>query len=157
KRASGVQFSDLGAIRLGWRNASVRSLTRQVQEGFSATPRGGVEVGGLLVGPPPADGLIWIGQVIPLPIEYGYGPSFRPSGSDFSALSDAVSARRGAGQTVLGFYRSQTRGEVALRDSDRELLAFFESSHQSFASDFQVLLLVTAISQVEVLATGFSR
>jgi hypothetical protein len=48
----------------------------QVNQGMRTLARGGLEVGGLLVGPKADAGRV-IDGIIPLPIEYRQGPSFQ--------------------------------------------------------------------------------
>src|SRR5450631_593091 len=57
----------------------------QVYQGMRTLARGGLEVGGLLVGPKADAGRV-VDGIIPLPIEYRNGPSFSMSSSDLASM-----------------------------------------------------------------------
>ena len=108
----------------------------QVYQGMRALARGGLEVGGLLVGPR-ADGGRVVDGIIPLPIEYRLGPSFRMSPSDLASIVPAIEVLQSDPlRAVVGFYRSRTRGDGTLRESDREIFDAIERAQLSLASDF---------------------
>src|SRR6266699_4544988 len=58
-----------------------------VDQGVRLLPRGGAEIGGLLVGPKSRENGLVVDAIIPLVIEYRLGPSFRLSDSDFTKLA----------------------------------------------------------------------
>src|ERR1051326_3290991 len=78
-----------------------------VMDAFFSLPRGGAEIGGLLLGS--FDGRMTISGYVPLECEHAFGPSFTLSPRDESRLSELIRAH--AGQ-VVGWYHSHTRTEI---------------------------------------------
>src|SRR5262245_12054641 len=60
----------------------IAELWVNAHEGARALERGGIEVGGLLVGPKVREGEVIVQDVVPLPTECKFGPSFQMSESD---------------------------------------------------------------------------
>ena len=131
----------------------IPALAGQMLEGASASPRGGVEVGGLLFGPLPGrGGGLVVDEAVPVSIEYRYGPTFQASDADLDSITQAVrKARDQDRRCVVGFYRSRTRGEAELRESDQAILRAIEQVHRAFEAEFRAFLLLTPISR---LTTG---
>ncbi|MBV9507559.1 MAG: hypothetical protein JO323_21400 [Acidobacteriia bacterium] len=124
-------------------------LMDQVNEGIRAVPRGGAEVGGLLIGPKNANGAVKLEKLQQLQVEYCFGPSFRFSAKDLAALQETMSsAAKDSANTVVGFYRSWTRGEERLRESDQEILRAIEKAHPSYAADFRFLMIISPLSKL---------
>ena len=139
--------------RLTIPKASIAKLWSQVQDGVRIVPHGGIEVGGLLVGPKSRESGIVIDEIIPLSIKYEYGPCFRMSASDLASVAVLVeSVQVDPSKTVVGLYRSQTRGSEIFRASDREIFAAIEQAHMSFAADFLCLFVVAPVSKSEMSA-----
>ena len=132
--------------------ALIAKIWGQVEEGVRIVPRGGVEVGGLLVGPKSRGSGVVVDGVIPLLIEYEHGPVFRMSSSDVAKVAASVqSVQVDPSKAVVGFYRSQTRGSETFRDSDREIFDAIEQTHTSFASDFRCYFVLSPVSKTEML------
>jgi hypothetical protein len=128
-------------------------LWAQARAAKARLAHGGLEIGGLLVGPRFHGGGVVVTEIVPLPIEYRYGPSFRMSGPDLAAIAPAIeSVERDPSKAVLGFYRSRTRGDETLRSSDHEILAAIQQAHASFADDFLYCLVLAPKSQLEAIA-----
>jgi hypothetical protein len=124
-----------------------------VDHGVRLLPRGGAEIGGLLVGPKSRENGLRVDAIIPLPIEYKHGPSFRMSDSDFAKLAESIeSVQSDPKNAVVGFYRSQTRKDETFRETDRQICAAIEKTHSSFADDFLCYFVVAPISRAEKLA-----
>src|ERR1700722_9280020 len=84
----------------------------QVNEGTRMLTRGGLEVGGLLVGPKGGGNHVVVDRIVPISIEYRYGPVFQMSPSDLAGIVLAVeSVQNEPSKVAVGFYRSRTRGE----------------------------------------------
>ncbi|HEY2011859.1 MAG TPA: hypothetical protein VGH38_00100 [Bryobacteraceae bacterium] len=134
----------------------VALFSQQVNEGCAATPRGGVEVGGLLLGPAAAAGAaIVIDEAIPMVLEYQYGPSFHASESELGQIGwAALAASKDPARKLLGFYRSRTRGEPELRESDQEILRTIEGAS---GVECQVFLILTPQSRFLTTATVLRR
>jgi periplasmic protein TonB len=132
----------------------IPAFLEQINEGIRALPRVRPEVGGLLVGPKSQAGQFLVDEVVPVSIEYRLGPSFRLSPLDLDNLALAVgSAQKDSGRAVMGFYRSRTRGDAKLRESDWEILGAIKQAHPSYAVDFRFFLVLTPISK-SAIATG---
>jgi len=124
-----------------------------VDQGVRLLPRGGAEIGGLLVGPKSRENGPVVDAIIPLPIEYKFGPSMRMSDSDFAKLAELIeSVQSDAEKAVVGFYRSQTRKNETFRETDRQICAAIEKTHTSFGDDFLCYFVVAPISRAEKLA-----
>jgi hypothetical protein len=115
-------------------------LTRlwdHVREGIRSLTRGGLEVGGLLVGHKIHGGGVVIEDIVPLPIEYRLGPAFHMSASDLATIAPTMEVARRAGKMVVGFYRSRTRGDGMFRETDLEILEAIQKAHRSYDEDFR--------------------
>jgi periplasmic protein TonB len=130
--------------------ALMAELANSVNEGVRAVPRGGAEVGGLLVASGTRRGFVRVGKILPVPIEHRFGPGFRPSPNDLAAFQRAASLQQA--DTVVGFYRSATRDPKYLRDTDNQILAAIEQGHPSYARDFRFLMILTSVSKSSMLA-----
>jgi len=136
----------------------IPAFQEQINEGIRALPRVRPEVGGLLVGPKTHTGQFLADEVVPVPIEYRLGPSFRLSPLDLDNLGLAVgSAQKDSARAVVGFYRSRTRGDAKLRDSDWEILNAIEKAHPSYAVDFRFFLVLTPVSKSVIAAGAVTR
>src|SRR5438045_3285458 len=93
-----------------------------VMDAFFSLPRGGAEIGGILLGKPDR-GRLSITAFVPLECEHAFGPSFVLSPNDHRRLSEMLAAhRRGPGGTVaVGWYHSHTRSEIFLTEVDVEI------------------------------------
>jgi hypothetical protein len=114
----------------------VDRIASEALRGFSALPRRGMEVGGVLLGRvsgAQAEPNILIEDCLPFDCEHLYGPNFVLSPRDREALAEVlagVNGRRGRPLQALGLYRTHTRGDVELTAEDVELLdAFFPGAH----------------------------
>ena len=101
---------------------SIRTLDNirlGVMDAFFSLPRGGAEIGGVLLGK-------WEGarlhvlDYVPLECEHALGPSFTLSDADHERLAELVEAARHhpAGLKAVGWYHSHTRSEIFLSDAD---------------------------------------
>jgi len=132
-------------------NPLIPRLFDEVSEGVRALPRGGAEIGGLLVGPKDHEGGVLANEIIPIPIEYRFGPSFRLSSPDLTKIEEAIAiAHKDPSKTVVGFYRSRTRGGAEFRDSDQEILLAVELAHAGFATDFHFYLVLSPPARAEM-------
>ena len=87
--------------------ALMETVCNRVNDGVWALPRGGVEVGGLLVGAKSGGSPVTVEQAVPLSTEHRFGPAFHLSPTDIEGLEQAIaSAHHDQTHTVLGFYRS---------------------------------------------------
>ena len=136
----------------------ISGLLEQVNEGIRESPQVRPEGGGLLVGPKSPAGQFLADEVVPVSSEHLFGPSLRLSPFDLDNLTLAIgSAQENSGRAVVGFYRSRTRGDAKLRDSDWEILNAIEQAHPSYAVDFRCFLILTPVSRSAVSAAAMMR
>jgi len=88
-----------------------------VTEAFFSLPKGGAEIGGILLGKWEHGELSILGHV-PLECEHALGPSFTLSENDHARLAELVAAQHPAGMGPVGWYHSHTRSEIFLSDAD---------------------------------------
>jgi hypothetical protein len=127
-------------------------LWAHVNEGKRMLTRRGLEVGGLLVGPRVQGGKVTVDEIIPLPIGYEFGPAFQMSHSDLARIAPELDALKGdPSRAVVGFFRSRTRGDGTLRDTDHTIFDEIKGRHASFAADFRCSLVLAPVSESEAL------
>jgi proteasome lid subunit RPN8/RPN11 len=103
-----------------------------VTDAFFSLPRGGAEIGGILLGKFD-NGRLVIGDYAALDCEHAYGPSFTLSPPDEARLTELLSvhANDAGGLRPVGWYHSHTRSEIFLSDADLEIhKRFFPESWQ---------------------------
>jgi periplasmic protein TonB len=133
-------------------------LANSVNEAVRAVPRGGAEVGGLLIARSTRLEIVRLRKIFPVPIEYRFGPGFRPSPNDIAAFRRAASLEQAdPSNTVVGFYRSATRDPKYLRDTDHQILEALEQVHPSYARDFRFVMILTSVSKSTMLAEVATR
>ena len=90
-----------------------------VTDAFFSLPRGGAEIGGILLGTFDNARLV-ISDYAALDCEHAYGPSFQLSPPDEARLRDLLSSSGNVpeGQRPVGWYHSHTRSEIFLSDAD---------------------------------------
>jgi hypothetical protein len=126
-------------IRFG--SEALASITQEIGTGFLSIPRRGAEVGGILAGELARRGsgetaqqdsewLVTIDQVVPAPIEYQYGPSYRLSAGDKQQFRECIQSAP-AGARLIGWYRSNTRPAHEPDEADREISQSFFGGDQS--------------------------
>lgn len=92
-----------------------------VTDAFFSLPRGGAEIGGILLGRHD-NSRVTIVDAMPMPCEHAFGPSFVLSPKDHSGLADLIAtANRNPHTQVVGWYHSHTRSEIFLSDADLEI------------------------------------
>ena len=108
-----------------------------VTDAFFSLPRGGAEIGGILLGSYRGDKLV-IDRYAALNCEHAYGPSFQLSPSDEERLTNLLAAHDGCagGLVPVGWYHSHTRSEIFLSDTDLGLYRRF------FPEAWQVALVL---------------
>jgi proteasome lid subunit RPN8/RPN11 len=108
-----------------------------VIDAFFSLPRGGAEIGGILLGQV-VDGAITIQDYQALDCEHATGPSFTLSERDRLALAEMTAAadENHGGLRVVGWYHSHTRSEIFLSEADQEIHNLF------FPEPWQVALVI---------------
>lgn len=108
-----------------------------VTEAFFSVPRGGAEIGGILLGK--HDGRqVTILDYVSLDCEHAFGPSFILSPNDLGRLSTLLqhAAKNTPDLQAIGWYHSHTRTEIFLSDADLEI------HKRYFPSPWQVALVL---------------
>ena len=103
-------------------------MTPDIADAFRALKRRGAEVGGILLGQVRQDTelTVTITDFVSIPIERKFGPSYHLSPPDLERFDKECAKWRpgtGANQTLVGYYRSNTRPEMGLFEPDLDLLA----------------------------------
>ena len=101
-------------------------------DAFFSLPRGGAEIGGILLGTFENARLVISGYAA-LDCEHAYGPSFTLSPPDEARLEQLLSthANLDGGLRPVGWYHSHTRSEIFLSDADLNIhQRFFPESWQ---------------------------
>lgn len=107
-----------------------------VTDAFFSLPRGGAEIGGLLLGLQER-GRIAVVESLPFDCEHAFGPSFVLSDRDFTQLSELIAAAgRNADLRVVGWWHSHTRSEIFLSDADQKI------HNRFFPEPWQVALVL---------------
>jgi proteasome lid subunit RPN8/RPN11 len=108
-----------------------------VMDAFFSLPRGGAEIGGILLGQRLRRRLV-IDDYLPLDCEHASGPSFVLSQRDRDALAELLASaeRDPDGLRPVGWYHSHTRSEIFLSEADLALHERF------FPEPWQVALVL---------------
>jgi proteasome lid subunit RPN8/RPN11 len=93
-----------------------------VVDAFFSLPRGGAEIGGILLGKR-EDNLISITDYLALDCEHAMGPSFTLSPRDQTHLAEMIAkAKRNLrDRQPVGWYHSHTRSEIFLSETDQDI------------------------------------
>lgn len=100
------------------------SIRLEVSEAFYSLPRGGAEIGGILLGKW-ANGKLSLSAYRHLACEHAFGPSFSLSPADRLRLTQLITEAKTAGEDVAGWYHSHTRSEIFLSEADLQIHAEF--------------------------------
>lgn len=106
-----------------------------VTDAFFSLPRGGAEIGGILLGRFESERLT-ISDHLALDCEHAFGPSFTLSPRDEQKLGALLQSAGGNGVRPVGWYHSHTRSEIFLSDGDLEIHKRF------FPEPWQVALVM---------------
>lgn len=121
-----------------------------VSEAFFSVPRGGAEIGGVLVGKWEA-GRLTISDYKPLDCEHAFGPSFTLSHRDRFKLTELIASVQTSGKQVTGWYHSHTRSRIFLSEADRAIHTEF------FREPWQVALVLKPDTFLPTRAGFFFR
>ena len=115
----------MSVLCLTLQRPALEEVRRHAVDKFLSIPRGGLEVGGLLLGRV-AENVIEIYGTEEFSLEYSSGPSYRLSPGDEQALTNRLQQT----SDVIGWWHSHTRSEVDFSDEDlRVHRAFFSDPH----------------------------
>ena len=108
-----------------------------VVDAFFSLPRGGAEVGGILLGQR-LKGRLAIEDYVALDCEHAFGPSFTLSARDQAKLAELLASAEQNPDRLkpVGWYHSHTRSEVFLSEADQDL------HNRYFPEPWQVALVL---------------
>jgi proteasome lid subunit RPN8/RPN11 len=119
-----------------------------VTDAFFSLPRGGAEIGGLLLGRQGKD-RVAIVDAAPMECEHAFGPSFVLSPRDCEKLAAQIaSVNRNPHSRVVGWWHSHTRSEIFLSDQDLEI-------HNKYFGDASQVALVLKPHTFQPTRAGF--
>ncbi len=118
-----------------------------VVDAFFSLPRGGAEIGGLLLGRL-EDNRVQILDYAPLECEHAFGPAFTLSPADQTRLGDMLRQSYPGGLRPVGWYHSHTRSEISLCEADVDI------HNRYFPERWQVALLLRP-STLQPTRAGF--
>ena len=134
---------------IGYSLRVVDEIRLAVMDAFFSLPRGGAEIGGILLGTPQKKQVL-ITDYAALDCEHAYGPSFTLSERDHAKLAEllAIAKRSGGGLVPVGWYHSHTRSEVFFSDADIAI-------HKKFFPEPWQVALVLKPHTFEPMRAGF--
>jgi outer membrane biosynthesis protein TonB len=120
-------------LSLRFSREALSALTAEIGAGFMSIPRRGAEVGGILAGEMAQKGSEWsvsVDRIIPVSIQYQFGPSWRLSAADKHEFQQLV--HKGCQSSrLIGWFRSNTRPEHEPEEADRQISQTFFPGDQS--------------------------
>lgn len=134
-------------FRVEWAPDKLNKVRIAVVDAFYAVPRGGIEIGGLLLGRVSGKTL-YIDDFAPVECEHLTGPSFLLSSKDESALVAQLAA---LGSPPIGWYHSHTRSDLELSGKDTEIHDRF------FPQNFQIAMILRPSNSHSTRANYFFR
>jgi len=118
-----------------------------VVDAFFSPPRGGVEIGGILLGRFESERL-QILDSIPIECEHAFGPVFTLSPADQVRLGEMLGRSYPGDLKAVGWYHSHTRSEIALCEADLDI-------HNRYFSERWQVALVLRPSTLQPTQAGF--
>ncbi|HLK48746.1 MAG TPA: Mov34/MPN/PAD-1 family protein [Bryobacteraceae bacterium] len=118
-----------------------------VVDAFFSLPRGGAEIGGILLGKVD-DQRVQILDYAPIECEHAFGPAFTLSPADQVQLGDALRQPFPGGLRPVGWYHSHTRSEIALSEADLDI-------HNRYFPERWQVALVLRPSTLQPTQAGF--
>lgn len=118
-----------------------------VVDAFFSLPRGGAEIGGILLGRFEAQRLLIL-DYAPLECEHAFGPAFTLSPTDQTRLGEMLRQTYPGGLRPVGWYHSHTRSEISLCEADLDI------HNRYFPEPWQVALVLRP-STLQPTQAGF--
>ena len=109
-------------LRIEYSKRVLDDIRLAVVDAFFSLPRGGAEIGGILLGKHEA-GEIVISDYQALDCEHAMGPSFTLSPRDQARLAEMIAKakRNPRDSQPVGWYHSHTRSEIFLSEADQDI------------------------------------
>jgi proteasome lid subunit RPN8/RPN11 len=140
-KSSGLWQAAECAVAIEYLPAVLEEIRLAVVKAFYAFPRGGAEIGGVLLGSH-TEGKVVIAAHRELACEHLYGPSFTLSPKDLTALEATLAGAAAEGLQAVGWYHSHTRSEIFLSAQDVEVHERF------FPEPWQIALVLRPGSMI---------
>lgn len=152
-------FTDFGALVtwsapqcpfvIEYSRKALDDIRLAVVDAFFSLPRGGAEIGGILLGRL-EEPRLQVLEYAPLECEHASGPAFTLSPKDQTRLSEmlAEAPQRYPGLQVVGWYHSHTRSEISLCEADLEI-------HNRYFPERWQVALVLRPSTLQPTQAGF--
>jgi len=141
-------------IQIDYSHRVLADLERDVVAGFHGLKRGGVEVGGVLLGTRTGQAVTVLGYR-PLKCEHTLGPSFVLSAREHESLAILLESLRAdpnlQGRVAVGWYHSSNRSNIHLSPTDLELF------DRHFPEPWQIALVLKPDSFEPTKAGFFVR
>ena len=137
-------------IKIEYSSRVLADLDRDVIEGFHRLKRGGVEVGGVLLGTR-NDRTVTVLDYRPFDCEHALGPGFALSTRDHEALVTLLQSLQAQGLVAVGWYHSNNRSHIHLSPPDLEVF------DRHFPEPWQIALLLKPDSFAPTKAGFFVR
>ena len=134
-------------FRVEWAPEKLNQMRIAVVDAFYAFPRGGIEVGGVLLGH--VEGKVMrIDDFVAMECEHLTGPSFVLSPKDEAALQAQLAK---LDQRIVGWFHSHTRSELHFSAPDTEI------HNRFFPKSFQIAMVVRPANSQPPQANYFFR
>jgi proteasome lid subunit RPN8/RPN11 len=112
----GIWVSATGKVRVEYPHRVLEEIRAATVQGLCRFPRGGLEVGGVLLGSV-RDGVVRVIAARPVECSYARGPSFTLTEGDEAAFRKMM-AGGGADLKAVGWYHSHTRSDLSFSLDD---------------------------------------
>src|SRR5579864_3749399 len=150
-------FSDKGALAtwstsecpfaIEYSRKALDDIRLAVVDAFFSLPRGGAEIGGILLGKV-EEHRIQILDYAPIECEHAFGPAFTLSPADQERLGEMLLQPFPGSLRPVGWYHSHTRSEIALSEADLDI-------HNRYFPERWQVALVLRPSAVQPTQAGF--
>ena len=144
--AAGTWEAPQCPFAIGYSKRVLDDIRLAVMDAFFSLPRGGAEIGGVLLGRFAA-GRVTVSDYQGLDCEHAFGPSFTLSPRDEAKLEELLVAQR-PGVVPVGWYHSHTRSEIFLSEADLAI-------HKRFFPEPWQVALVMKPHTFQPLRCGF--
>jgi hypothetical protein len=124
--------------------------------GLGLVPRRGAEVGGLLLGRVERGNpsVVVVEQAVRIECEYASGPTWTLSAKDRTALRAAINDHSRRSPAPVGFYRTDTREQLAFSAADVELFREFFPASDSVALIVKLRVMQSSVAGFFIWENG---
>lgn len=145
--ALGMWSIDQCPFAIEYSRKAIDDIRLAVVDAFFSLPRGGAEIGGILLGKVD-EHRIQILDYAPIECEHAFGPAFTLSEADQARLGEILGQSFPGGLRPVGWYHSHTRSEISLSEADQQIY------NRYFPERWQVALVLRP-STLQPTQAGF--